>query len=196
MNIYYFDLSVDCSLFFISLLLDPITLCLSLAFSIFTHYPLTHFLTHTLSTCLSHSIILHLFYSTSTFPLLPHSPLPSSLLLCITSTVGTRRLPSKLELLCQYSEWLQVQGASWKYQNKSRQLRMSSNHPGSVTTTVSLPITRDTAGNYTCTLKLKNGQTIWATQVVTLPSEGWWDGLVRQRWNEIIHGLLFGFFRL
>ncbi|XP_026226357.1 g6f-like [Anabas testudineus] len=84
--------------------------------------------------------------------------------------VKTRHFSSKLELLCKYSELGQVKSASWEYQNKSRQLHMT-NSPGSITTTVPLPITDDTAGNYTCTLKLKNGQTIWATYVVTVPSE-------------------------
>ncbi|XP_040900165.1 g6f-like isoform X2 [Toxotes jaculatrix] len=85
--------------------------------------------------------------------------------------VKTNHSPSKLELSCQYSERSHVQSAIWKYQNKSRRLRMSSSSPGTITITVPLPITSDTAGNYTCTLKLKNGQTIWATQAVTLPPE-------------------------
>ncbi|XP_070768637.1 g6f-like [Enoplosus armatus] len=85
--------------------------------------------------------------------------------------VRTKRLSSKLELECLYSERSQVQSANWKYQNKSRQLRLLSNSPGSITTTLPLPITSDTAGNYTCTLQLKNGQTVWATQAITLPYE-------------------------
>uniref|UniRef100_A0A3B4UMA0 Uncharacterized LOC111230066 n=1 Tax=Seriola dumerili TaxID=41447 RepID=A0A3B4UMA0_SERDU len=83
--------------------------------------------------------------------------------------VKTKRSPSKLELGCQYSEQSHIQSAKWKHQNKSRQLHMTSNGPGTITTSVPLPITPDTAGNYTCTLKLKTGQTIWATQAVTLP---------------------------
>ncbi|XP_026173276.1 g6f-like isoform X2 [Mastacembelus armatus] len=85
--------------------------------------------------------------------------------------VTTKHSPSKLELECRYSELSQVQSAKWKHQNNSRRLGMFSGKPGIITTTVSLPITSDTAGNYTCTLKLKNGQTIWATQAVTLPPE-------------------------
>lgn len=172
MNIYYFDLSVNCSLFFISLFLDPITLCLSLPFSVFTHYPLTQFHTLTPSACLIHSDIIHLFYSSLTFyfPYPPTLLSPPPLLLCIASTVRSRKLSSKVELVCQYSESIQVKSASWNYQNKSRRLHMTSNSPGSITTSVSLPITHDTAGNYTCTLKLKNGQTIWAVEAV--PPEG------------------------
>ncbi|XP_073341705.1 g6f-like isoform X2 [Pagrus major] len=86
--------------------------------------------------------------------------------------VKTSYYPSKLELLCLYSERSQVQSAKWRYQNKSHQLRMITNGPGSVSTLLPLPITSDTAGNYTCTLQLKNGQTVWATQAVTLPHEG------------------------
>ncbi|XP_071326544.1 g6f-like isoform X2 [Trachinotus anak] len=81
--------------------------------------------------------------------------------------VKTKRLSSKLVLSCQYSERSQVQSANWKLQ--SRLLDMSSTTLGTITTDVPLPITPDTAGNYTCTLKLKNGQTIWETQAVTLP---------------------------
>ncbi|XP_029927992.1 g6f-like [Myripristis murdjan] len=79
---------------------------------------------------------------------------------------------SKLELLCQYSERSQVKRAGWTYQNQSRKLQSFSHSPGIITTTLPLPITSDTAGNYTCTLQLTNGQTIWATHTVTLPPEG------------------------
>ncbi|XP_044064939.1 g6f-like isoform X2 [Siniperca chuatsi] len=85
--------------------------------------------------------------------------------------VKTSYLSSKLELGCLYSERSQVQGANWKYQNKSRRLHLLSKGPGSITTILPLPITSDTAGNYTCTLQLKNGQTVWATQAITLPYE-------------------------
>ncbi|KAM4735494.1 g6f-like isoform 2-T2 [Anableps anableps] len=59
-----------------------------------------------------------------------------------------------------------VQGVEWKHDNKGRRLNMSSNSPGTITTTLSLPITPDAAGNYICTLQLKNGQSIQAVQVV------------------------------
>ncbi|KAM9353502.1 g6f-like [Symphorus nematophorus] len=88
-----------------------------------------------------------------------------------TGQVKTSRSGSKLELGCMYSERSQVQSAKWKHQNNSRQLQFSSNGPGSISTTLPLPITSDTAGNYTCILQLKNGQTVWATQAVTLPHE-------------------------
>ncbi|KAM9852079.1 g6f-like [Aulostomus maculatus] len=65
---------------------------------------------------------------------------------------------SKMELKCIYTERPQVLSAKWTYQNNSHKLNMFSSSPGSITTTVPLPITPDTAGNYTCTLKLHNGQ--------------------------------------
>ncbi|XP_051262044.1 g6f-like isoform X1 [Dicentrarchus labrax] len=85
--------------------------------------------------------------------------------------VKTSHSSSKMELGCLYSERSQVQSANWKYQNKSRRLKMLSNGPGSISTILPVPITSDTAGNYTCTVQLKNGQTVWAIQAVTLPRE-------------------------
>ncbi|XP_005798888.2 uncharacterized protein LOC102232606 [Xiphophorus maculatus] len=83
--------------------------------------------------------------------------------------VKTSHYPSKLNLLCLYSERANVQGAVWKHDNKSRRLQMSSSGPGSISTTLPLPITPVVAGNYTCTLQLKNGQSIQAVQAVTAP---------------------------
>ncbi|XP_067457191.1 g6f-like [Thunnus thynnus] len=85
--------------------------------------------------------------------------------------VKTKETSSKQELSCIYSQRSKVKSANWKYQNKSRKLQMFSIGPGSITTTLPLPITSDTAGNYTCVLQLKNGQTFSATQTVTLPPE-------------------------
>ncbi|XP_060937778.1 g6f-like [Limanda limanda] len=85
--------------------------------------------------------------------------------------VKTKRSSSKLELICLYSERSQVQTVKWNHQNTNRQLQMSTSSLGQITTTVPLPITPDTAGTYTCTLTLSNGQTILATQAVTLPPE-------------------------
>ncbi|KAI3361179.1 hypothetical protein L3Q82_013372, partial [Scortum barcoo] len=85
--------------------------------------------------------------------------------------VKTSLSSSELELGCLYSERSQVQSARWKYQNKSRQLKLLTSSPGTVSTILPFPITSDTAGNYTCTLQLKNGQTVWATQAVILPQE-------------------------
>lgn len=103
-----------------------------------------------------------------------------SLPFCITSTVKTSYSSSKLQLGCLYSELSQVQSAKWTYQNKSHQLRSEASDLGSISTSLPLPITSDTAGNYTCTLQLKNGQTVQAMQAVTLPHEGGRNGLVSQ----------------
>ncbi|KAI4790550.1 hypothetical protein KUCAC02_034558, partial [Chaenocephalus aceratus] len=76
-----------------------------------------------------------------------------------------------LELGCLYSERSQVISAGWKHQKKSHRLNMSSKQPGSISTYLPLPITSDTAGNYTCTIQLEKGQTVSATQAVNLPNE-------------------------
>ncbi|KAM6910070.1 g6f-like [Xenentodon cancila] len=82
--------------------------------------------------------------------------------------VKTKHYSSSLELMCLYSELSQVQSVEWKHHNKSRRLQLSSSGPGRVTTSLPLPITPDVAGNYTCTLKLKNGQVIWIEQSITM----------------------------
>ncbi|KAM6995310.1 g6f-like [Tautogolabrus adspersus] len=83
--------------------------------------------------------------------------------------VKARSYPTKLELLCQYKERSHVHSAKWKYQNESRQLQFSSKNPGSISISLPLPITSETAGNYTCTLQLINGQTVTAMHAVNLP---------------------------
>lgn len=80
MNIYYFDPSLDCSLFFISLSFHPITLCLPLAFSIFTHYPLTYFLIPSRTVLLPTASLFNkltflLHFSPPLSPHAPHLPL-------------------------------------------------------------------------------------------------------------------------
>ncbi|XP_061573925.1 g6f-like [Cololabis saira] len=85
--------------------------------------------------------------------------------------VKTSHRSSSLELMCLYSELSQVQSVDWKHHNKSRRLQLSSSSPGRVTTTLPLPITPDVAGNYTCTLKLKNGQVIRIKQTITVPTK-------------------------
>ncbi|XP_061803624.1 g6f-like [Nerophis lumbriciformis] len=80
--------------------------------------------------------------------------------------VTTSRSASKLVLDCLYSELSEVQSAMWEHHNKSHGLEMMSSGLGSVKTYIPLPVTPDTAGNYTCTLQLSNGQTVSATHVV------------------------------
>lgn len=183
MNIYYFDPSLDCSLFFISPYRPSPHYSLSvLDISVLTLYPLTHFLillctfifpshlnfslsfwqAHLPSSWLFSSFDLSSFHSPSLSSL---SPPPSP------SAVKSSHTPSKLELSCLYSERSQVQKATWKYQIQSRQLRQTS-RLGCITTTLQKPITSAMAGNYTCVLQLKNGQTVSAVETVALPHKG------------------------
>nr|XP_054597063.1 g6f-like isoform X2 [Nothobranchius furzeri] len=85
--------------------------------------------------------------------------------------VKTSNYSSKLELLCRFSEPHQVYRAVWEHSNESRQLVSSSRGPGSISTTLPLPITSDVVGRYTCVLQLKNGQIIRADTVITVPSK-------------------------
>ncbi|KAF3839277.1 hypothetical protein F7725_017994 [Dissostichus mawsoni] len=89
----------------------------------------------------------------------------------VVRRITTSLSSSKLELGCLYSERSQVISAVWKHQKNSRQLKMSSKQPGSISTYLPLPITSDTAGNYICTIQLEKGQTVSATQAVNLPNE-------------------------
>uniref|UniRef100_A0A8C6UUD8 Ig-like domain-containing protein n=1 Tax=Neogobius melanostomus TaxID=47308 RepID=A0A8C6UUD8_9GOBI len=95
----------------------------------------------------------------------------SLLTLLTVVKVKTRQRSSKLELDCRYSELSQVQSAVWTFQNQSHRLPKESSL-GSITTSVPLPVRADRAGNYTCVLQLKNGQTVRATHTVTLPPRG------------------------
>ncbi|CAB1334209.1 unnamed protein product [Coregonus sp. 'balchen'] len=67
--------------------------------------------------------------------------------------VKARHYPSVLVLTCQYTERSQ-----W-----------SSSGPGRLSTEVPLSPTQDTAGNYTCTMQLRNGQAVKAVYTVILP---------------------------
>ncbi|XP_041649337.1 g6f-like [Cheilinus undulatus] len=93
---------------------------------------------------------------------------------CIRTSVSilkvtATRSPKKLELECKYKERSHVRSAKWKYQNESHKLQFKSKNPGSISISLPLPITSDIAGNYTCTLQLRNGQTVSALHAVTLP---------------------------
>lgn len=119
-----------------------------------------------------------------TYPFLHHSlsvlalfcihtlPFNSLHLSSFSPSAKTRYYTSKVELLCLYSELSQVHSAEWTHHNESRRLEMSSSNPGSISAVLPLPITPDTAGNYTCSLQLKNGQVIRAVQTVSLPLKG------------------------
>ncbi|XP_061919862.1 uncharacterized protein LOC133660402 isoform X1 [Entelurus aequoreus] len=80
--------------------------------------------------------------------------------------VTTRRSASELVLECLYSALSEVQSVMWEHHNRTYGLEMMSSGLESVETCIPLPVTPDTAGNYTCTLQLTNGQTVSATHVV------------------------------
>ncbi|XP_070978951.1 uncharacterized protein [Oncorhynchus clarkii lewisi] len=83
--------------------------------------------------------------------------------------VKARHSPSALVLTCQYTERSQVKRVVWSHQNQSRTLKWSSSGPGRLSTEVPLSPTQDTAGNYTCTMLLRNGQAVKAVYTVKLP---------------------------
>ena len=109
----------------------------------------------------------------------PSSSLPFCPFICVYSAVKAIRSPSQLELWCQYSERSQVERAGWRHHNLSRRLPSSSHSPGVIITSLALPIGSDAAGNYTCTLQLRNRQTIWAMHTVALPPEGGTNSMKR-----------------
>uniref|UniRef100_A0A673YBK0 G6f-like n=1 Tax=Salmo trutta TaxID=8032 RepID=A0A673YBK0_SALTR len=83
--------------------------------------------------------------------------------------VKARHSPTALVLTCQYTERSQVKRVVWSHQNQSRTLKWSSSGPGRLSTEVPLSPTQDTAGNYTCTMLLRNGQAVTAVYTVKLP---------------------------
>ncbi|KAM3615111.1 uncharacterized protein V6R79_023381 [Siganus canaliculatus] len=85
--------------------------------------------------------------------------------------VEVSHFSSKLQLGCLYTQRTQIKSVAWKYQTKNRPISSLSSSPGKIATELHKPITADTAGNYTCTLQLKNGQTVWITQPIKLPQE-------------------------
>lgn len=157
MNISTFDLPFLLALLYL-LLFGPGP---SLPFSLFTHFPLAHHLIQSRTFLFTPALFSDLFLL-----------LLSLILSRFLSTVKSKPSPSKLELSCLYSEWSQIQSAKWTYQDKSRKLHVVSSGPGRITAVLPTPITADTAGNYTCTLQMNNGQTVWATEAVALPSKG------------------------
>ncbi|KAJ8392937.1 hypothetical protein AAFF_G00071410 [Aldrovandia affinis] len=83
--------------------------------------------------------------------------------------VYAKSTPLALVLWCQYSERSQVKRVTWTHHNQSYSLRWSSPAPGRLSTEVPKPTRPDVAGNYTCTLELRNGKVARAMYAVTLP---------------------------
>lgn len=79
---------------------------------------------------------------------------------------------SFVELNCAYAERSQVASVKWMHiQRPGFQLPLSG-VLGRTIISVDLPITTDTAGQYACTLKLKNGQTVRYVYTAMMPSTG------------------------
>ncbi|XP_056619539.1 g6f-like isoform X2 [Triplophysa dalaica] len=68
--------------------------------------------------------------------------------------------PSSLELACSYSQRSQVRSVRWSHvQNPSHPLQ-TTGVQGQIKTSVALPLTPETAGQYACTLYLDNGNSV------------------------------------
>ncbi|XP_058244038.1 g6f-like isoform X2 [Hemibagrus wyckioides] len=75
---------------------------------------------------------------------------------------------SSMDLNCLYNERSQVASVRWSHiQRPERQLTASA-VMGQKIITIDLPITADTAGQYVCTLQLKNGQIVRYLHTVTM----------------------------
>ncbi|XP_048881495.1 uncharacterized protein LOC125748875 [Brienomyrus brachyistius] len=93
-----------------------------------------------------------------------------SLRLSVLHVAAQTRL-SVAYLTCRYSERPQVRVVTWTHQYANPSLKWYSKMPGVITTEVQLPPRPETAGNYTCTLELNNGEKIDTVHVVRLPSD-------------------------
>lgn len=87
-------------------------------------------------------------------------------------TVAAQTRLSVAYLTCRYSERMQVRAVTWTHQYANRSLRWYSKTPGAIVTEVPFPTRPETAGNYTCTLELNNGEKIGLVHVVRLASNG------------------------
>ncbi|XP_036450696.1 g6f-like [Colossoma macropomum] len=88
----------------------------------------------------------------------------------LTVLHGSEKISSStLDLTCKYCERSQVKQAKWTHvERPDIQLPMKAKI-GTLTVSLSLPVTPETAGQYTCTLELDNSQTLSYTYNVTLP---------------------------
>ncbi|XP_016387588.1 uncharacterized protein LOC107723467 [Sinocyclocheilus rhinocerous] len=80
----------------------------------------------------------------------------------------TKSSRTALDLSCMYSERSQVKTVRWSYvKNPTRSLQ-SAAVLGRITTSVAFPVTPETAGQYACTLYLKNGNSVQYMYTVTM----------------------------
>ncbi|XP_060726679.1 g6f-like isoform X2 [Tachysurus vachellii] len=80
-----------------------------------------------------------------------------------------RSYSSSMDLICMYSERSLVASVKWSHVQRPERQLPSSAVMGQTIITIDLPITPDTAGDYTCTLQLNNGQTIRYLYTATMP---------------------------
>uniref|UniRef100_A0A673L6F9 Uncharacterized LOC107717418 n=1 Tax=Sinocyclocheilus rhinocerous TaxID=307959 RepID=A0A673L6F9_9TELE len=84
----------------------------------------------------------------------------------------TKSSHTALDLSCMYSERSQVKAVKWSYVQDPRRFLQSTAVLGRITTSVVLPVTPETAGQYACTLYLKNGKSVQYMYTVTMASIG------------------------
>uniref|UniRef100_A0A673LA01 Uncharacterized LOC107717418 n=1 Tax=Sinocyclocheilus rhinocerous TaxID=307959 RepID=A0A673LA01_9TELE len=88
----------------------------------------------------------------------------------------TKSSHTALDLSCMYSERSQVKAVKWSYVQDPRRFLQSTAVLGRITTSVVLPVTPETAGQYACTLYLKNGKSVQYivsfSAFLTLPPAG------------------------
>ncbi|XP_058603038.1 g6f-like isoform X5 [Onychostoma macrolepis] len=82
----------------------------------------------------------------------------------------TKSSRTALDLSCMYSERSQVKAVKWSYVQDPRRFLQSAAVLGRITTSVVLPVTPETAGQYACTLYLKNGKSVQYMYTVTMAS--------------------------
>ncbi|XP_042627996.1 uncharacterized protein LOC109105872 isoform X1 [Cyprinus carpio] len=80
----------------------------------------------------------------------------------------TKSSRTALDLSCMYSERSQIKSVKWSYVKNSTRYLQSAAVVGRITTSVALPVTPETAGQYACTLYLKNGNSVQYMYTVTM----------------------------
>ncbi|XP_026796037.3 g6f-like isoform X1 [Pangasianodon hypophthalmus] len=78
----------------------------------------------------------------------------------LTVLNGYTSFSGSMELICAYAERSQVASVKWSHIQRPERRLPSSSVLGQTIISIGFPITPDTAGQYACTLKLKNGQTV------------------------------------
>ncbi|KAK2903211.1 hypothetical protein Q8A67_007924 [Cirrhinus molitorella] len=80
----------------------------------------------------------------------------------------TKSSRTALDLSCMYSERSQVKSVRWSYVQDPSRFLQSSGVLGRITISLALPVTPETAGQYACTLNLKNGKSVQYMYTVTM----------------------------